>query len=70
MHLLERFRVIPEGKELMISQEYDDPEVFKSHAARFIAMNKGKPTDHVYPYDCDPACGSAIEERSKQGELR
>ena len=65
IHLLERFRVSPDGKELMITQEYDDPAVFKGHAARFIPMNKGKPTDHVYPYDCDPAYGNAIEERSK-----
>jgi hypothetical protein len=65
MHLFERFRVSPDGKELMITQEYDDPEVFKGHAARFIPMNKGKPTDHVYPYDCDPSYGNAIEERTK-----
>jgi hypothetical protein len=65
IHLLERFRLSPDGKELMITQEYDDPEVFKGHAARFIAMDKGKPTDHVYPYDCDPAYGSAIEDRAK-----
>lgn len=63
MHLLERFRLSPDGKELMITQEYDDPAVFKGHAARFIPMNRGKPTDHVYPYDCDPSYGNAIESR-------
>jgi hypothetical protein len=65
MHLLERFRVSPDGKTLMITQEYDDPEVFKGHAARFIPMTRGKATDHVYPYDCDPSYGNAIEQRSK-----
>jgi hypothetical protein len=65
MHLLERFRLSPDGKTLMITQEYTDPAVFKGRAARFIPMNKGKPTDHVYPYDCDPAYGSAIEGRAK-----
>jgi len=65
MHLLERFRLSPDGKVLMITQEYSDPAVFKGRAARFIPMNKGKPTDHVYPYDCDPAYGNAIEERTR-----
>jgi hypothetical protein len=65
MHLLERFRLSPDGKTLMVTQEYSDPAVFKGRAARFIPMNKGKPTDHVYPYDCDPAYGSAIEGRAK-----
>ena len=65
MHLVERFRLSPDGKVLMITQQYTDPEVFKGSAARFIPMNKGKPTDHVYPYDCDPAYGSAIQERAK-----
>ena len=63
MHVVERFRVSPDGKELMITQEYEDPKVFKGRAARFIPMNKGKPTDHVYPYDCDPSYGNAIENR-------
>jgi hypothetical protein len=65
MHLLERFRLSPDGKTLMITQEYSDPAVFKGRAARFIPMNKGKPSDHVFPYDCDPAYGSAIEGRAK-----
>ena len=65
MHLLERLRLTPDGKTLMITQEYCDPTVFKGRAARFIPMNKGKPTDHVFPYDCDPAYGSAIESRAK-----
>jgi hypothetical protein len=65
MHLLERFRLSPDGKTLMITQEYSDPAVFRGRAARFIPMNKGKPTDHVYPFDCDPAYGNAIKGRAK-----
>ena len=65
LHMLERFRLSPDSRVLMITQEYTDPAVFKGHAARFIPMNKGKPTDHVYPYDCDPAYGSAIQDRAK-----
>jgi hypothetical protein len=63
MHLLERFRLSPDGKTLVVTQEYDDPAVFKQHAARLIPLSKGKPTDHVYPYDCDPSYGNAIETR-------
>lgn len=65
IRLLERFRLSPDGKVLMVTQEYTDPEVFKGRAARFIPMNKGRPGEHVYPYDCDPAYGSAIQERAK-----
>ena len=63
IHLLERFRLSPDGKTLVVTQEYDDPAVFKQHAARLIPFAKGKPTDHVYPYDCDPSYGNAIESR-------
>jgi hypothetical protein len=29
---------------------------------------KNDPGNHVYPHDCDPACGSAIGGREKQVE--
>lgn len=63
MHLIEHFRLSPDGKTLAIMQEYEDPAVFKGRAARLIPLSKGKPTDHVYPYDCDPSYGNAIENR-------
>ncbi len=64
LKLLERFRLSADGKTLLISQEYDDPAVFAEHAARLIPLDRGE--GHVYPYDCDPSYGAAIESREGQ----
>lgn len=61
--LTERFRLSPDGKTLVIMQEYVDPEAFAGKAARIIPVNKHD--DHVYPYDCDPSYGEAIEKRGQ-----
>jgi hypothetical protein len=60
--LQERFKLSPDGKSLVLTQEYEDPAVFAGRAARLIPLAKGK--GHVYPYDCDPGYGAAIEGRS------
>ncbi len=62
--LLERFRLSPDGKTLVVSQEYEDPAVFAGRAARLIPLAKGE--GHVYPYACDPSYGAAIESREGQ----
>lgn len=61
LRLLERFRLDADGKNLVITQEYEDPAVFKGRAARLIPLAKSE--GHVYPYDCDPSYGAAIEGR-------
>jgi hypothetical protein len=54
MHVIERFRLGADGKTLVATQEYEDPEVLESRGARFIAWRL-QPGEHVYPYDCDPS---------------
>jgi hypothetical protein len=51
---LERFKLTPDGKGLMITQEFEDPETLDNRGARFIPFRK-KSGEHVYPYECDPS---------------
>jgi hypothetical protein len=50
----ERFRLSPDGKALLATQEYADPAVIQNRGVRFIAWSR-QPGQHVYPYECDPA---------------
>ena len=49
----ERFRLSPDGKVLMATQEYEDPAVIQNRGVRFIAWRR-QAGQHVYPYECDP----------------
>ena len=53
MHVIEKFRLSPDGKTLWITQLYDDPDTFEGLAARYLSWRR-MPGEHVYPYDCDP----------------
>ena len=61
--LTERFRLSDDGQVLVITQVYEDPAMFKGTAARVIPLDKY--ADHVYPYDCDPSYGAAIQNREQ-----
>ena len=61
LKLTERFRLSEDGQALVISQLYEDPAVFEGLAARVFTVQKYD--DHVYPYDCDPSYGAAIQTR-------
>lgn len=64
LKLRERFRLSPDGKSLVFTQEFEDPAVFAGRAARLIPLDRG--VGHVYPYACDPSYGAAIEGREGQ----
>jgi hypothetical protein len=57
LHMVERFRLSPDGATLWLTQTYDDPAVFKGRAARYMAWTR-RPGEFVYPYDCDPSYGN------------
>ena len=44
LHLVERFRVSPDGKTLWITQLYEDPAAFEGRAARYMAFRVGRTT--------------------------
>jgi hypothetical protein len=63
VHLSERFRLADENT-LVVTQQFEDPGSFEGTAARVMSFRRGD--DHVYPYDCDPTYGLAIDSRSGQ----
>jgi len=57
----ERFRLSSDGRVLMVTQEFEDPDVFAGRAARLLPLLKDD--DRVLPYDCDPSYGIDINQR-------
>ncbi len=53
MHVIEKFRLSPDGKTLWQTQLYEDPDTFAGKAARYLSWTR-KEGEYVYPYDCDP----------------
>ena len=56
VHLIERFRLSPDGRTLLSTQEFEDPETLDNRGARFIAWKK-QDGQFLEPYDCDPSFG-------------
>jgi len=56
VRLTERFRLSPDGRVLLSTQEFEDPETLDNRGARFIAWRK-EDGQYVNPYDCDPSFG-------------
>jgi hypothetical protein len=54
VRVTERFRLSADGKKLLATQEFEDPEMLLNRGARFITWNRVA-GDHVHAYDCDPA---------------
>jgi hypothetical protein len=53
VRVLERFKLGPDGKTLLATQEFEDPTVLDNRGVRFISWRK-QPGQHVFPYECDP----------------
>ena len=51
MHIIERFRLSPDGNTLWSTQVYEDPETFAGLAARYIAFVR-EPGGFIYPFEC------------------
>jgi hypothetical protein len=56
VHVIERFRLSPDGRTLLSTQEFEDPQVLDNRGARFIAWKK-QDGQYIEPYDCDPSFG-------------
>jgi hypothetical protein len=54
IHMIERFKLSADGKNLLLTQEYEDPDVLENRGARFIAWRL-VPGQYVNPYECDPS---------------
>jgi hypothetical protein len=61
VRMVERYRLSADGQALVASQWFEDPETLENRGARFIHWRK-RPTDHIYPYDCDPSLALQYQE--------
>jgi hypothetical protein len=57
IHMVERFKMSPDGATLWATQVYDDPEIFAGLGARYMSWRK-VPGEYLYPYECDPRYGN------------
>jgi hypothetical protein len=64
VHLIERFRLTPDGKFLHWTQDVEDPQVLNNHGTRYMVMERRQ--GHIFPYECDPSYGLSIEQRGGQ----
>jgi hypothetical protein len=56
IHVVERFKRSPDGKTLLSTMWFEDPEVLDNNGARYIQWTSEPGA--IYPYDCDPAFGA------------
>lgn len=61
LRVTERFRMSADGSDLIVTHEFEDPSVFVGKAARIMPLERIE--GHVYPYECDPSYGLAIQSR-------
>jgi hypothetical protein len=54
IHMVERYKLSPDGKTLMATQWFEDPAVLENNGARFIEWTH-QPGQYVLPYECDPS---------------
>jgi hypothetical protein len=52
--VIERFKLSDDGKTLLSTAEYEDPDTLDNRGARFIAW-RSVPGQYVNPYECDPS---------------
>ena len=55
-HVIERFKLSPDGQHIISTQEFEDPDNITNRGARYITWDY-KAGDYVFPYDCDPTFG-------------
>lgn len=61
VHVIERFKLSADGKTLLSTMWFEDPEVLEGSGARYIQWTR-KPGEYVFPYECDPTFGSKYTE--------
>ena len=65
IHMVERYKLSPDGKALLATQWFEDPEVLDNNGARFIHWDK-RPGQYVLPYECDPSFALEYAERADE----
>jgi hypothetical protein len=67
IHMVERYKLGADGRRLMATQWFEDPQVLDNSGARFIAWAKHD-GQYVYPYECDPSFAIEYQQAGEGGE--
>jgi hypothetical protein len=67
IHMVERYKLSPDGKRLAATQWFEDPAVLDNNGARSIQWAK-QDGQYVYPYECDPAFALEYQQAGEGGE--
>ena len=62
IHMVERYRLSPDGTKLLATQWFEDAAVLENNGARVIEGEK-RPGPYVLPYECDPTFALEYQER-------
>lgn len=69
IHMVERYKLSPDGTRLMATQWFEDPAVLENNGARYIEWAR-QPGQYVFPYECDPSFALEYQEAGEAGEQR
>jgi len=64
IHMVERYRLSEDGKSILATQWFEDPEVLENNGARYIKWTR-QTGQYVYPYECDPSFALEYERIGK-----
>jgi hypothetical protein len=64
VHMVERYKLARDGKTLIATQWFEDPDRLDNHGARTIQWRK-RPGNFVFPYDCDPSFAVQYQQMEK-----
>lgn len=64
IHMVERYRLSEDGKSILATQWFEDPEVLDNNGARYIKWTR-QTGQYVYPYECDPSFALEYERIGK-----
>src|SRR5687768_13933519 len=53
-HMVERYKLSEDGRALLQTQWFEDPEMLENSGARFMRWER-RPGEYVFPYECDPS---------------
>ncbi len=65
IHMIERYKLSADGKALLATQWFEDPDTLENNGARFIGWEK-RDGQYVLPYECDPSFVLEYAERSDE----
>ena len=67
IHMVERYKLSPDGGRLVATQWFEDPTVLENTGARFIEWRK-QAGQYVLPYECDPSFALEYQQAGEEGE--